>query len=284
MPERPVFVTGATGNVGRQVVASLVATGVAARALTRDPHGPRLPAGVDVVAGDLADPESFASTLDGVSALFLMWPFATAAGAPELIAAVAERVDRIVYLSSLSVDNAGARPADPITSFHAEIERLVESAATEWTFLRVSGFATNTLGWAPQIRAEGVVRWVHGAAERSLIHERDIADVAAQALTEDRLMHAKPVLTGPERLTQAEQARLIGDAIDRPVRFEEIPVDAARRQMLDAMPASIVDAILDGHAHLANHPEPLTDTVTRVLGRPGRTFREWALDHADDFR
>jgi uncharacterized protein YbjT (DUF2867 family) len=68
-------------------------------------------------------------------------------------------------------------------AFHAGLERLIERSGLEWTFLRCGGFATNTLGWAPQIRAGGVVRWPFGAAARSLIHEGDIAAVAVRTVT-----------------------------------------------------------------------------------------------------
>ncbi len=114
--------------------------------------------------------------------------------------------------------------------FHADMERLIEQSGLEWTFLRPSGFATNTRLWAGQIRESGVVRWPYGAAARSLIHESDIAAVAARALTADGYGGAKHVLTGPELITQAEQVRTIGEAIGRPVRWEEVPPDAVRRR------------------------------------------------------
>jgi uncharacterized protein YbjT (DUF2867 family) len=107
--------------------------------------------------------------------------------------------------------------------FYAEIERLIEASGLQWTFLRPSGFAANTLGWAPNIRAERLARAPYGAARRSLIHEADIAAVAVRALIEDGQAGTKHVLSGPEALTQVEQARAIGEAIGHPVRFEETP-------------------------------------------------------------
>src|ERR1035438_3353513 len=76
----------------------------------------------------------------------------------------------------------------------------------------------NTLAWADQIRSAGVVRWAHGQAARSLIHERDIADVAARVLADGKHAGASYVLTGPEAVTQADQVRIIGEATGLPVR------------------------------------------------------------------
>ena len=99
--------------------------------------------------------------------------------------------------------------------------------------MRAIDFATNTLGWADQVR-KGIVRWPYGQASRSLIHERDIADVAVHVLTSAGHFGAKYVLTGPESITHAEQVRIIGEAVGREVRWEDLPLETARRQLTAA--------------------------------------------------
>jgi uncharacterized protein YbjT (DUF2867 family) len=195
-----ILITGATGTVGRQTVSQLLAAGAAVRALARDPETAGLPGDVEVAGGDLSDPDTLAPALKGVEAVFLVWPFTTAEGAPAVLAAIERETRLLVYLSS-----AGGQQPDPIGLFHADTERLIEKSKVDWTFLRPSGFASNTLMWAGQIRGEGVVRWPYGAATRSLIHESDIAAVAVRALTGGGHGGAKHVLTGPELLTQADQ-------------------------------------------------------------------------------
>lgn len=166
-----------------------------------------------------------------------------------------------------------------------QVEDLIKRSGLEWTFLRASGFATNTLGWADQIRVEGVVRWPYGDAARSLIHERDIAAVAVRALTEDRHTGATYVLTGPEAVTQAEQVRIIGEVVGLPVHWEELAPEVARQQLVAAMgDLAFADSSLEYWARLRTEPEPVTRTVEEVTGTPARTFAEWARDHADDFR
>ncbi|ACZ83376.1 NAD(P)H-binding protein [Streptosporangium roseum] len=280
-----ILVTGATGNVGRQVVSQLQDAGVAVRALVRDPSSAGLPEKVDVVRGDLSAPDTLEAALDGVESVFLVWPFLTADGAPAVLDAVGRHARRIVYLSSAGVREDVERQGDPINQFHADVERLIERSGLEWTFLRAGGFAANALAWAPEIRDGGVVRAPFGAATRSLIHERDIAAVAVRVLTGDGHGGAKHHLTGPELLSTVEQVRAVGEAAGRPARFEEIPAEEARRQMLDSgWPASVVEGIFDAHEGMVTEPERITSTVEEITGVPARTFRQWAADHAGDFR
>lgn len=277
-----ILVTGATGTVGRQVVTQLSERGVPMRAVTRDPASARLPAGVEVVRGDLADPVSLEPHLAGVDSVFLVWPFTSpelAAGlGARVVGMLARHVTRFVYLSA---EAAAGRPA----SFWATMERLIEDTGAAWTFLRPTGFAANTLMWADQIRDQGVVRWPYGAATRSLIHEHDLAAVAVRALTEDRHAGQKYLLTGPEAITQADQVRTIGEVTGRTARWAELPPAEARRQLLAAWgDPGFVDSALATWAGLVTRPEPVNRVAEEVTGVPARTFRQWAADHISDFR
>ncbi|MGP4000755.1 NAD(P)H-binding protein [Streptomyces sp. 8N706] len=280
-----ILVIGATGNVGRNVVSELREADIAVRALARDPAAARLPVGVDVVRGDLSDPDSLEEALRDVDAVFLVWPFLNADAAPPVLDVIGKHARRIVYLSSEGVREDTDEQGEPITGFHAAMERLIERSGLEWTFLRPTGFATNDLGWAEQIRQGDIVRQPFGALSRPLIHERDIAAVAARTLVEDGHTGRKYVLTGPRSLTTWEQVDTIAKALGRPLRFEEIPPDAARKAMIaQGWPPEIVDGILGAHAHMVTHPEPVNRVVEEITGVPARAFVEWAEDHADDFR
>jgi uncharacterized protein YbjT (DUF2867 family) len=164
------------------------------------------------------------------------------------------------------------------------IERLIETSGLEWTFLRPGMFAANALRWwAPQIRADTVVRWPYLSAPTAPIHEHDIAAVAVRALCEDSQTGAEYVLTGPESLSQLEQMSTIGRVIGRSLRVEEMSPDEARREWVSLMPASVVNMLLDAWAAAISQPAHVTSTVADITGAPAKTFRDWATDHAAEF-
>nr|MDT0665815.1 NAD(P)H-binding protein [Micromonospora sp. DSM 115978] len=174
-----ILVTGATGNVGRQVVTQLLSAGESVRAATRDPGRARLPADgsdaahpspIEIVRVDLAEPATLEANLAGVDSVFLVWPFLTADAAPAVVDVLRRHVRHVVYLSSAGVRDDDEVQSDPITQFHADVERLLVASGLGWTFLRPSGFATNNLGWAEEIRSAGVVREAFGGMRRSMIH------------------------------------------------------------------------------------------------------------------
>ncbi|MEU7002866.1 NAD(P)H-binding protein [Nonomuraea sp. NPDC046570] len=276
-----ILVIGATGNVGRPTVSYLREAGAKVRALVRNPSTAGLPADVETVQGDLTRPETVEAALGGVDTVFLIWPGFGVENAAAVVDAIARHARRVVYLSADMPDLAEGEES---SLFHQDIERLIRASGLEWTFLKPGGFATNTLGWAEQIRRDGVVRWPYGQGGRSLIHEADIAAVAALTLTQEGHTGAGYVLTGPEVLTQADQVRVIGEVIGRPARWEEIAPEEARERLLASWgDATFVDGVLKAWGRLVDEPEGVTDTVERLTGRPARTFRSWVADHADAF-
>ncbi|GAA0396823.1 NAD(P)H-binding protein [Microbispora corallina] len=277
-----ILVTGATGNVGGDVVGELVEAGHDVRALTRNPERAKLPPGVEVVRGDLSAPETLPAALAGVEAVFL---YAVPGSAPAFVrAALDAGVRRVVMLSSLAVRDDVEVQSNPIGAFHAEIEDAVAASGLEWTFLRPGAFATNVYQWAGQVKAGDVVRLAFPDAATAPIHEADIAAVGVRALTADGHAGAKYPMTGPESLTHRDQVRIVGEAIGRPLRLEELPPDLAREQMLTRVPAPVVDSLFALMRASVGQEAYVIDTVEKVLGRPARTFAQWAADHADDLR
>jgi uncharacterized protein YbjT (DUF2867 family) len=278
-----ILVIGGTGTVGGQVLSQLPATGVRVRALARNPGAARVPSHVEVVGGDLTRPETLDACLRGIDVVFLVWtaPPATVAPAFERITRHARR---IVFLTSPhKTPHPLFQQPNPLRGLYAEMERLIETAGCEWTFLRPGMFAANALGWwAPQVRAGDVVRWPHLAAPTAPIHERDIAAVAVRALCEDGHVGAEYVLTGPESLSQREQLATIGRAIGRSLQVEDISPDEARREL--QMPPVVVNMLLDAWAAALGQPAFVTSTVAEITGKPARTFLEWANDNAVAFR
>jgi uncharacterized protein YbjT (DUF2867 family) len=279
-----ILVTGATGNVGRNVVSILSGTGAHVRGLTRNPDNAGLPESVEVVRGDLSDLSTLGASLEGVDSVFLMVRAFSIRIAP-ILELLKKRAQRIVFLSSAAIQDELPVQTNPIGKIHLEIEEAIQKTGLAWTFLRPGAFAANALTWwAPQLRAGDVVRWPYGAAAWAPIHERDIAAVAVRALTEDGHAGKKYSLTGGELLTQVEQLQIIGEAIGRTLRYEELTPDAARQQMTAFLPPFVIDRLLDLWAGMVENPAPPKRTVEEVTGAPPATFRQWVLDHASDFR
>jgi uncharacterized protein YbjT (DUF2867 family) len=259
-----ILVTGATGTVGRHVVEQLVTKGVQVRALTRRPESASLPKEAEVVHGDLdtPDPEVF----QGVDRMYLL-----AVGDTRLTVDLAKQagVRRIVTLSSAAEDD-----------FHRGAESTVEGSGLEWTHVRPGMFMANLKDWADGIRA-GVVREPYAQAAQAPVHEVDIAAVATEALVEDGHSGRIYTLTGPQLLSKVKQARAIGEAIGKAVRFEEVSPDRWREQVKDQIPGFVTEFLLQ---IWANADESVLPTIEDVLGRPAKTLTDWASDHQEDFR
>ncbi|MYS86861.1 NAD(P)H-binding protein [Embleya scabrispora] len=276
-----ILVTGATGTVGRHVVARLVAAGRPVRALTRTPETAGLPKGVDVVKGDLN--RSGALAFDGVRSVFLIAGIFDPAHAADLAQAlvgraVAAGVARIVTLTSSAVTTGRGGHYDTL---HA-VEQVVEKCQVAWTHVRPGEFAVNKLDvWGASIRNESMVRNAYPDGIGVPIHEADIADVAAIALTRDGHAGRAYDLTGPEALTHREQAQAIGAGLGRAIAFEGLTYGQARRAYLEAgFPAEIAEFILGYQAEYAEEPPSVSPTFEQVTGKKGRTLAQWAVDHA----
>src|SRR5262249_14156654 len=150
-------------------------------AVTRDPATAGLPEGAQVLSGDSSRPQTLASALPGVKTIFISPralgdSTAGTATAELLKLAIEQDAQRVVVLSAITVENGSGyqRFAD---AFRA-VEDAARASGLPWTILRCADFASNALGWAPQIRHAGVVRGIYGDGATSTIHERDIAAVS----------------------------------------------------------------------------------------------------------
>ncbi|MGP3940169.1 NAD(P)H-binding protein [Streptomyces sp. 6N106] len=272
-------VTGATGNVGGYVVKELADAGAEVLALTRDPEAARLPKGVRAARTE-------EMPLDGATALFLNPAVVWQVGSEKILERAKESgVRRIVMLSSSSVLEDLDPHTNPIGVRHRALEDEVEATGLEWTFVRPGGFAANSLQWVGQIKAGDVVYGPYAGAQMAAIHEADMGAVAARALLADDLVGQTPELTGPESLSFADQVRIIGEVVGRPLRYEEIPPEAARERMVgDFLTPEMADSLLRVFAELVDRPQEVSPEVERITGRPGRTFAQWVEDHVADFR
>ena len=280
-----ILVTGATGTIGSELLRQLAARGEKARALTRDPDHARVPDGVEVVRGDYHQPASVAAAMSGASALFavgVLGPGDADADAALVAAARAAGVRRIVKLSAIGT---GDPALGPVSNWHLGGEQAVQASGLEWTILRPSSFASNTLSWAAAIHSGNPVPNMTGTGTQGVIDPRDVSEVAAETLLAPGHTGRLYTLTGPELLTTADQAATLSEVLGRPVPTVDVPPDALRAQFLEAgMSETYAEGVLAGTAYVrAGRNAVVTQDAREVLGREPRTYAEWARDHQEAF-
>ena len=270
-----ILVAGATGTIGRHLVEQLHQAGHQVRALTRNPAKANFPNGVEVVIGDLTNPSTIAPAVDGVSGLHLINfggdDYAPLQTAQEIVA-MAEKagVQRVTVLMG------GEKGA---------VEAAVEASSLAWTLLQPVEFMSNMLEWVETIRAEGVVKQAFGSRKTAIVHEADIAAVAATALTEDGHGGKTYTITGGEVLTPPEMVRIIGAAIGREVKFIELTEAQAREQWrAEGFPDEVIEFFVWAHGNTPPIGYTVAPTVEQVTGRKPRTFAQWVAENADKFR
>jgi uncharacterized protein YbjT (DUF2867 family) len=278
------LVIGGTGTVGTQVVSQLLDRGLPVRVLARNPQKARFPTQVELVGGDLSAPESLDAGLQDIGAVFLVWTAPPTAAVPAL-ERITRKARRIVFLSApLKTPHPLFQQPNLARNLGLQIEQLIESSGIPRTFLRPGMFAANSKEWwGDQIREGSIVRWPYLDVPTAPIDERDIAAVAVRALTESGHDGAEYVITGPQSLTHLEQISTIGEVLGRSLTIQELSPEDARRDLLPAFPRPVVNMLLDAWAAAAGQPAFVSSTFQQILGRPPRTFREWARDNAVAF-
>ncbi|MDH6242806.1 NAD(P)H-binding protein [Mycobacterium sp. OTB74] len=274
-----ILITGATGNVGRPLVALLRQADAKVRALSRNPASAGLPADVDVVS-------SVAEALDGVTAVFLNSRALGSDLAWTVEAARRAGATKLVALSAINADDDFSRqPSRFRGDRNKEAEQYAVDSGLQWVSLRPSLFATNFVGmWAGQLQAGNVVAGPYASAASAPIVEDDIAGVAAHALLTDDLVGRKIELTGPQSMTNTELVAIIGQELGRPLHYQEIPIDLVRQRFTAlGFPPEFGAAYAALLAETVGTPAVVTDEVERILGRPATTFSQWVRQHRAAF-
>jgi uncharacterized protein YbjT (DUF2867 family) len=274
------LVTGATGNVGAEVVRALTAADERVRALVRSGRPAGLPPGVEAVVGDLNRPESLADALAGIRGVFLLPGYEDMEGVLAEIRGAG--VERVVLLSGSSA--ASGDTGNAVSAYMIRSEDAVRGSGVPFTILRPFGFMSNALRWRDQLRAGDVVREPFADVAVAMVDPADIAAVAATALLADGHEGRIHVLSGPQALTPADRLGVLGAALGRDLRLEALSDDEARAQMSAQMPTEYVDAFFDFYVEGSLDESQVQPTVREVLGREPRTFEQWAAAHADAFR
>lgn len=274
-----ILVTGATGNVGSELLAALVDRGQAVRAVVRDKATASVPSQVEVVQADLELPESLTPALDGIRSVFLLGGWSDM---PEILRRMRTAgVEHVLLLTSRCV--VGGQPDNPITRTWLDSEAAVRDAGIAWTVLRPSGYQSNALRWLAQLRAGDVVRAPWPEVPIAAIDPADIAAVAATIFAGSEHRGGAHTLSGPQALTPADQVATLASVLRRPLRYEPISDEQARSEMAESTPAAYIDAFFRFYSDGEFDDSAVVDTVQRITGSPPRTFEQWARAHAGAF-
>ncbi|MBS0031573.1 SDR family oxidoreductase [Chitinophaga sp. 22321] len=286
MTTAKILITGATGTIGTALAQQLSAQGVRFRAMVRtaDEQAGKLRAlpGAEIVIADFNDPRSIARALEGMEKAFLLTNSSAQAGQLQsdfVKMAAGSSVQHIVKLSQLHAD-----PQSPVRflRYHAEVEALIRSSGMDYTFLRPNLFMQGLLGFRETIIRQNKFFATAGSAPISIVDIRDIAAVAAAALT--RPGHTNKIynITGPESLTHTELAAQLSTAMGRSINYINVSDEDLQNALLQAgFPAWQAEGLLEDYAHYARgEAAAVSPAVQEITGHVPRSFSQFAVDYA----
>jgi uncharacterized protein YbjT (DUF2867 family) len=282
-----ILVTGASGSVGKAVLAEVARTGAKHRAMYRSlAEAAKAPEGTPTVIADFADKASLAAALRDVESVYLV-----CSPVPDLVqlegnaieASEAAGVRRIVLNSALGAGDYGKS----FPSWHRKVEDKLKATKMAHCILRPNSFLQNVLTYyAPSIRAQGAFYGAMGNARVSFLDVRDIAVVAAKALRGGAHEGKTYELNGPAALRYAEVAEKISKHAGIAAQYVDIPEAAQRKAMLDqGMPEWRVTALLELQEYYTGGKGGTVDGVLEgLLGRRPVTMDQFLQEYAGEFR
>ena len=279
-----LLITGATGNIGKELIPLLLKHGQSIRVLVRDERKvAHLDERVERVVGDLDKPETLFPAVKGVERIFLV-TYETQQDIRVIEAAKRAGVGHIIKLSTLEATDHKIQ----VGKWHYEREELIRASGLDWTFLRPGMFMSNSIDWwAESIKGQGSVFFPGGKKGKvAPVDPRDVAKVAAAALTQPGHHGQAHELTGSELFTIGEMVQVVARVLGKPIQYVDITPIAAKLFMLKTgMAKTLVNALMEMLASLRrNEGAIVTDTVQQVTGQPPCTFEAWCREHIDAFR
>ncbi len=279
-----ILITGASGNVGREVLKQIAQTGVEVRAAFQSSAKAIAASGVEIAIIDYNQPETLLTALKGVDRVFLVGP--PTAQLPVLegkaIDVIAQSdVRHVVKLSAM-----GGREAI-FPRQHTESEDYILSSGVPHTFLRPNGFMQNIVNYsASTINSQNAFYGSEGDGRVSQIDIRDVAAVAVKALTENEHAGKAYTLTGPEALTNAEVAQILSDGLGREIRYINLPPSEMRQALASAgVPEWNADALVDlQRLYREDKAASVTQDVEQILDRKPTSFAQFLPDYRYAFQ
>lgn len=282
-----ILVTGATGSNGTELVKLFASRSIPVRAMVRDVSRANdiSLSGVEVVEGNFDVPETLHDALAGVKRAFLLTNSSERAERQQIAFVEAAQHNGVEHIVKLSQIHADKDSPVRFLRYHAAVEAVIGDSGMTYTFLRPNLFMQGLLAFSTIIKEQNAFYAPAGDAQVSLVDVRDIAEVAAAALTQPGHENTAYDLTGPQALSHAEAAAYISEVLHREINFVDIPPEAMREVLLNMkMPVWQTDGLLEDYAHYRRgEAEGIASGVQDAIGKAPRTFKDFARDYAPAF-
>ncbi len=272
------------GKVGSEAARLLAQRGEPVRVLVRDPGKATTlaQAGVEVTEGDLEVPATIDVAMQGVSAVVLVSAAVPAQELNVVDSAVRAGVGHVVKITS----KASADSPIPRRRAQTQIEDGLIASGLGYTLLRNNAYMQNFLMLAPGIAKTSSFGSVAADGRVGLVDARDVAAVAAE-IAVSPAPHADKTYwpTGPERLSYSDVAAVLSKVLSRSIMFHPLTFEEEKQGMIDAgLPEAVAEMNAQALSLFAQGDSDwTTDDVPSILGRPARTFEQFATDHTAAF-
>jgi uncharacterized protein YbjT (DUF2867 family) len=278
-----ILITGASGNVGREVLKQAVLAGLRVRAAYQVLKRDSVPDGVEAVCVDFNQPQTLAAALAGVEKVFLVGP-----PTDQLIPLERKAVDVIArsqvrHLVKLSA--MGGRDAI-FPRQHGESEDYIRSIGVPHTFVRPNGFMQNLVNYsAPSIKTIGKFYGSEGDGEVSLIDVSDVAAAIVKVLSDDSHIGATYTLTGPEAMDNNQVAQKLSEVLGREIQFVNLPPDDLKTALISAGVSEWnAEALIDlQRLYREGKASAVTEDVRKILDRKPRSLTQFLIENRGAF-
>ena len=283
-----IFITGATGTVGQEVIREFSRRGIPVRAGVRKPsQNPQNNPLVNFVEFDYLKPDLVRKALIGVSKIFLLSPFDPKLIDFEISLLQAAQNTGIRHIVKLSVYGAHMEPGISLTRWHQEVEDKIVQSRIPYTILRPNSFMQNFLNYSQTtIQSEGKIFAPAGSGRISFIDVRDIARTVVETLMHERNLNKVYTLTGPDALDHQTVAEIFSLALKRPVVYVDVPELEARAGMAaSGMPDWRVKALMELYSLAKSGlTAEVTGAVKDITNQPPIAFAQFVQDFLPAFR